>query len=185
VRGATMKGSRNGAIIAAIVSLAEALGMETTAEGVETLDELELVRVLGCSHIQGYIYEKPLSLEAATERLENGLRAIAQGPRSARASRQTTLRKAILEHGDQQYTGTIRNISSSGAMIEGLWSVPAGTVFSIRIAGGKPIKGTARWSDEGRMGVEFAQPYAMLADSNDNADGPRPAFEPGMLRKQG
>ncbi len=157
VRGATMKGSRNGAIIAAIVSLAEALGMETTAEGVETLDELELVRVLGCSHIQGYIYEKPLSLAAATERLENGLRAIAQGPRSARASRQTTLRKAILEHGDQQYTGTIRNISSSGAMIEGLWSVPSGTVFSIRIAGGRPIKGTTRWSEEGRMGVEFAQ----------------------------
>ncbi|MCB2059704.1 MAG: EAL domain-containing protein, partial [Novosphingobium sp.] len=55
VRGATMAGSRNGAIIASIVSLAEALGMETTAEGVETLDELDLVRMLGCSHIQGFI----------------------------------------------------------------------------------------------------------------------------------
>jgi EAL domain-containing protein (putative c-di-GMP-specific phosphodiesterase class I) len=33
VRGATQPGSRNGAIIASIVSLAEALGMETTAEG--------------------------------------------------------------------------------------------------------------------------------------------------------
>ena len=39
VRGACEKGSCNGAIIAAIVRLAEALGMETTAEGVETLDE--------------------------------------------------------------------------------------------------------------------------------------------------
>ena len=58
VRGATMPGSRNGAIIASIVSLAEALGMETTAEGVETLDELDLIRMLGCSHIQGHIYDK-------------------------------------------------------------------------------------------------------------------------------
>ena len=40
VRGATLAGSRNGAIISAIVSLAESLGMETTAEGVETLDEI-------------------------------------------------------------------------------------------------------------------------------------------------
>ena len=49
VRGATITGSENGAIIASIVSLAEALGMETTAEGVETLDELDPVRMLGCS----------------------------------------------------------------------------------------------------------------------------------------
>jgi diguanylate cyclase (GGDEF)-like protein len=42
VRGATQPGSINGAIIASIVSLAEALGMETTAEGVETFDELDL-----------------------------------------------------------------------------------------------------------------------------------------------
>jgi len=40
VRGATMSGSRNGAIIASIVSLAEALGMETTAEGVEESEQL-------------------------------------------------------------------------------------------------------------------------------------------------
>ncbi|MCX7677331.1 MAG: EAL domain-containing protein, partial [Alteraurantiacibacter sp.] len=65
VRGATVPGSRNGAIIASITSLAKALGMETTAEGVETLDELELVRSHGCSHVQGYIYERPLSREDA------------------------------------------------------------------------------------------------------------------------
>src|SRR3546814_11909226 len=40
VRGATEPGSRNGAIIAAIVALAEALEMETTAEGIASLDQL-------------------------------------------------------------------------------------------------------------------------------------------------
>src|SRR5690606_3156649 len=55
VRGATQPGSRNGAIIASITSLAQSLNMDTTAEGVETHDELDLVRMHGCSHVQGYI----------------------------------------------------------------------------------------------------------------------------------
>src|SRR3546814_1628771 len=46
VRGATEPGSRTGAIIAAIVALAEALEMETTAEGIESLDQLDLLRRL-------------------------------------------------------------------------------------------------------------------------------------------
>ncbi len=43
VRGAAQPGSRNIAIIRAIVTLAETLGMETTAEGVEAQDELLLI----------------------------------------------------------------------------------------------------------------------------------------------
>ena len=155
VSGATRKGSRNGAIIASIVSLAEALGMETTAEGVETLDELDLVRALGCSHVQGYIYEKPLTAQAASARLAAGLRAIASGPRSARASRQTMLRRVVLENGGQDYDATIRNISSTGAMVEGLWNVPAGTRFRVRLGGGLDVGATARWCRDDRMGVEF------------------------------
>jgi diguanylate cyclase (GGDEF)-like protein/PAS domain S-box-containing protein len=157
VRGATVPGSRNGAIIASIVSLAEALGMETTAEGVETLDELDLVRVLGCSHVQGYIYERPITFEAASAKLSESLVAVARGPRSARAPRQTMLRKVMLDHGSHVYYGTIRNISQSGAMIEGLWNVPAGTVFGVHLAEDYLMMATARWSKEDRMGVEFAQ----------------------------
>jgi diguanylate cyclase (GGDEF)-like protein/PAS domain S-box-containing protein len=160
VRGATLEGSRNGAIIAAIVSMAEALGMESTAEGVETVDELELVRMLGCSHIQGYIYDRPLSYEEATERLSTGTRAVARGPRSARPPRQTMLRKVVLEHGDQHYHGTVRNLSSRGAMIEGLWHVPVGTIFRLTFADGLVLTATTRWNEEDRTGVEFATPLA-------------------------
>ena len=156
VRGATMPGSRNGAIIASIVSLAEALGMETTAEGVETLDELDLIRMLGCSHIQGYIYDKPLTKASATARLQSGLIAIAQGPRAARQHRHTMLRKVVLEHSGEIYHGTIRNISATGAMIEGLWNVPKGTSFNVQMGDGHIIAATARWSHDDRMGVEFA-----------------------------
>ena len=161
VRGATINGSRNGAIIASIVSLAEALGMETTAEGVETLDELDLVRMLGCSHVQGYIYAKPLSHAAATEQLLVGMTAIAEGPRAARSIRHTMLRKVMLEHGGQQYHGTIRNISSTGAMVEGLWNVPPGTIFRIMLAEHGAVTATARWCQEDRMGVEFSAPLEL------------------------
>ena len=161
VRGATITGSRNGAIIASIVSLAEALGMETTAEGVETLDELDLVRMLGCSHVQGYIYAKPLTHAAATERLSAGMTAIAKGPRAARGTRHTMLRKVMLDHGGQHYHGTIRNISATGAMVEGLWNVPPGTIFRIVLAEGGVVTATARWCQEDRMGVEFSAPLEL------------------------
>ncbi len=63
VRGAASKTSRNSAIIRAIVTLAESLQMDTCAEGVETHDDLNLIRELGCSQIQGYIFGKPLPSE--------------------------------------------------------------------------------------------------------------------------
>jgi diguanylate cyclase (GGDEF)-like protein/PAS domain S-box-containing protein len=158
VRGATEPGSRNGAIIASITSLAKALGMETTAEGVETLDELELVRRHGCSHVQGFIYDRALDRDATHARLAAGLHAVAKGPRSARAARQTMLRKVVLDHQGNQYDGTIRNISTSGALIEGLWNVPVGTIFKVEIATNYFVTCTARWSVDERMGVEFANP---------------------------
>nr|WP_283773473.1 EAL domain-containing protein [Altererythrobacter sp. KTW20L] len=158
VRGATQPGSRNGAIIASITSLAKALGMETTAEGVETLDELDLVRRHGCSHVQGYIYERPLDKAATHARLASGLAAVARGPRSARAPRQTMLRKVILDHQGKLYDGTIRNISTSGALIEGLWNVPVGTVFKLQISQDFFVGCTTRWTLDDRMGVEFSNP---------------------------
>ncbi|GAA4776511.1 EAL domain-containing protein [Novosphingobium ginsenosidimutans] len=160
VRGATQAGSPNGAIISSIVSLAEALGMETTAEGVETFDELDLIRHLGCSHVQGYIYDKPLTFAEASARLASGLTAIPSGPRSARATRHTVLRKVTLVHGEQRYQATIRNLSATGALIEGLWNVPAGTIFQLEWGDGQVMTATARWSQQNRMGVEFATQLA-------------------------
>ncbi len=156
IRGITEEGSRNAAIIASITSLAHSLGMETTAEGVETMDELDLVRMHGCSHVQGFIYERPLTAEQATERLAAGLEAVARGPRCSRAPRQTMLRKVVLDHNGHLYNGTIRNISTTGAMIEGLWNVPVGTIFKVQIAQAHSVTCTTRWSEEDRMGVEFA-----------------------------
>lgn len=49
------------AIIRAVVALADSLGMSTTAEGAETELEVETIRSLGCSNIQGYFYGRPMA----------------------------------------------------------------------------------------------------------------------------
>lgn len=72
VRGAAIPGNGNAAIVRAIVSLADAFGMETVAEGAETHDELALIKNLGCSHVQGYVYSKPLAAEAAVALMGKG-----------------------------------------------------------------------------------------------------------------
>ena len=61
-----MLGDRDSvAIVRAILSLASALGMHTTAEGVETAELAQTLAALGCSYGQGYYYSRPLSPDAA------------------------------------------------------------------------------------------------------------------------
>ncbi|WP_313538496.1 EAL domain-containing protein [Sphingomonas sp.] len=53
------------AIIRAVVALADSLGMATTAEGVETEQEHEMVQALGCTRAQGYYFGRPLPVYEA------------------------------------------------------------------------------------------------------------------------
>jgi EAL domain-containing protein (putative c-di-GMP-specific phosphodiesterase class I) len=53
------------AIVRAILSLASALGMETTAEGIDTPELAAALRELGCCHGQGFHFSRALSAEAA------------------------------------------------------------------------------------------------------------------------
>ncbi len=46
------------AIVRSVVSLAESLGMTTTAEGVERQEQVEYLRLQGCSEVQGFLYSK-------------------------------------------------------------------------------------------------------------------------------
>ena len=186
VRGATLGSSRNGAIIASIVSLAEALGMETTAEGVEMLDELELMRELGCSHIQGYIYSRPVDAVSAGALLTGDLVMEARGPRSARATRSTMLRKVVIEHGGARYDVTIRNLSDTGVLLEGLWNVPLGLDLEVSLGGGLTVTGAVRWSQHGRIGMEFARRLTaeeMVAIKGNRAPSPEPVLDMADQRK--
>ena len=47
-------------LIEAVVSLARSLGLTTIAEGVETEEQLQALKALGCDIVQGYFFSKPL-----------------------------------------------------------------------------------------------------------------------------
>lgn len=53
------------AIVRAVLSLAQALGMRTTAEGIETNELAQTLAALGCSYGQGFLYARPLPADAA------------------------------------------------------------------------------------------------------------------------
>ena len=55
--------SRNSAIVAGIIALAQALDMHTVAEGVETEEQRSILKELGCSSFQGYLVAKPQPAE--------------------------------------------------------------------------------------------------------------------------
>ncbi len=74
------------------------------------------------------------------------------------------LRRVVLEHNGNFYNGTIRNISTTGAMIEGLWNVPVGTEFNVQISQDFMVTCATRWCEDDRMGVEFADPLQRDAD---------------------
>jgi diguanylate cyclase (GGDEF)-like protein len=65
VVGASKNVPESIAIVRAVVALAESLGMATTAEGVETEVEVEMVNRLGCTKIQGYFFGRPMPAEEA------------------------------------------------------------------------------------------------------------------------
>ena len=53
-------GQESLAIVKAITGLGESLGMVTTAEGVETLDQLNALSAEGCNEVQGYFFSRPV-----------------------------------------------------------------------------------------------------------------------------
>ncbi len=167
VRGATEEGNNNAAILSAIVSLADALNMETVAEGVEAKDELNLVTERGATLVQGYIFSRPMPNDEFLESLEQRkLKYEPRGPAKYRADRKAVFRRIALIHDDSRYRVVMRNLSKTGAMIEGLLDVPRGTEVVLDLGGGQLVVATVRRSRGSIQGVEFETPLI-----SDGADG--------------
>ncbi len=165
VRGATEPGSRNVAIISAIVALAEALDMETTAEGIESMDQLELIRSLNVSHIQGYCYSKPVSHDKLCAHFSNGDWQIEpSGPPRQRGERLSMFKKVSAIHDNHSYSVVIKNLSVSGALIDGILDVPVGTKFVIDFGEGQLALSTVRRSQGQQQGIEFDE--RLVSDGN-------------------
>jgi len=65
------------ALVRSIIDIARSLGVETVAEGVETMQHASLLRELGCDLLQGYAFSRPLSFKDFTEAARVGWRKAA------------------------------------------------------------------------------------------------------------
>ena len=59
-------------IVRAVAALAKGLGMSTTAEGVETAEQLDSIRAEGCTEMQGFLFSRPLPAGEVAKLLVNG-----------------------------------------------------------------------------------------------------------------
>lgn len=163
VQGCTESGDTNPAIISAVVALAKALGMQTVAEGVEAMDELALVKERGADLIQGYIYSSPLTQDQILTKFAGGDWIFkADGPPRYRAGRMTLYRKAGLIHEDHYYDVMLRNLSKTGARIEGLGSVPVGTEVVLDLGAGQLAVSKVIHTTDRSQGLQFET--ALISD---------------------
>jgi diguanylate cyclase (GGDEF)-like protein len=159
VRGAAKSGSRNAAIIRAIVTLAESLSMDTTAEGAETHDELTMIRELGCSHIQGYIFGRPMVPEEAGRLAADNKAVTADGFQFNRPPRQGLLKVANLQFNGMSMPVRVRNISTGGALLECDRMLPAESKVQLDLPGCGNLGAEVRWSEAKRMGLQFEDEF--------------------------
>ncbi|EEW23928.1 putative bifunctional diguanylate cyclase/phosphodiesterase [Rhodobacter ferrooxidans] len=74
-------------MVSAILSLAEQLGLETLAEGVETPGEHAMLAQLGCGHVQGFGIARPMAFEATADWIAQHRTKVATTPRIGHRAR--------------------------------------------------------------------------------------------------
>jgi diguanylate cyclase (GGDEF)-like protein/PAS domain S-box-containing protein len=158
VTGASDLAGRNASLIRAMVGLASDLKMQTTAEGVETAEELQLVRDLGCSLVQGYIFGRPMPPEDARELAAKGAATLpaALPPREARMR---IIRAALLHYQGQVKGARLRNISGGGALVECREELPVGAQIKLDFAAGGMIDAEVRWTKGTQFGCQFKEKF--------------------------
>ena len=70
-------------ILAELMKMAFAIGVDTICEGVETEEQLQFLREIGCSKIQGFYYGKPTPLEQILEQIKSGKILEVENPNEA------------------------------------------------------------------------------------------------------
>ena len=70
-------------IMSELVKMAAGLGIKTVAEGVETREQAEFLKEIGCTKLQGYYFCKPIPLEEIYNRYKNGSRIGFENPEEA------------------------------------------------------------------------------------------------------
>jgi diguanylate cyclase (GGDEF)-like protein len=182
VSGASDPQSRNAALIRAMVGLASDLNMQTTAEGVETREELALVRSLGCSLVQGYLFAKPMPDDEARALAGKGTAALPEQlpPREPRIR---IIRAALLHYQGQVVGARLRNISSGGALVECREQLSDGTLIQLDLGVGSLIDAEVRWSKGTQFGCQFKESFnlRLLQQAPKASPNPSTVMTPNYL----
>lgn len=150
--------ARELSLIKAIVALAGALEMDTIATGIDTPELMRAIANCGVSSVQGAIYAEPVDSETVETELIGGSWTIPPNEnRTRRARRRTVFRKIQVIHDDYSYEVTLRNLSRTGALIEGLADVPRGTQFVVDLGGGQLAVATVIRTNGDIQGLQFEQ----------------------------
>ncbi len=186
--------SRELGLVRAIVALAGALQMDTIANGIESAALVTALTDCGVRYLEGPIFSEPVNHDVVEQEMADGSWKILPGiDRTNRARRRTVFRKIQVFHDDCAYEVTLRNLSKTGALIEGLVDVPRGTQFVVDLGGGQLAVATVTRSNGDVQGLEFEQsliedgsgglctrnrvsPYALAA-----AGAPLAALAPGSF----
>ena len=156
VDSCTQKDHNSIKIIAAVIGLADALGMETTVEGVEAFDQLELVCSKGAKYIQGWLYSKALPVDDLMDRMQSGdFKIPPNGPDRYRPERRSVFRRIGVIHEDHRYEAIVRDLSTVGARIEGLLGVAQGEELVLDLGKGQLVVATVVRTGDTDFGVEF------------------------------
>lgn len=150
--------SRELGLVRAIVALAGALQMDTIANGIESAPLLAVLSDCGVRYLQGPIFSEPVDQDVLEQEIADGSWKIDPGAeRTRRARRRTVFRKIQIFHDDYAYEVTLRNLSRTGALIQGLANVPKGTQFVVDLGGGQLAVATVTRSSGDTQGLEFEQ----------------------------
>ncbi len=155
---ASDKDGRELGLVKAIVALAGALEMNTVANGIESMELHRVLGECGISYLQGPIYSDPITIDAVFDALTDEAWNIEpDSDRTKRARRRTVFRKIQVIHDDHSYEVTLRNLSKTGALIQGLADVPKGTQFVVDLGGGQLAVTTVIRTSADTQGLEFEQ----------------------------
>ena len=159
IRGLVEGNGEDSAIVKAVAGLAQDLRMQSVADGAAAHDELDILRKLGVTLVQGPIFSEPMPLDRAAQAISDGTWTIEpKGPQRYRDDRRTVLRKVGLIHEDYRYEVRMKNLSRSGCLIEGLVNVPVDTQFVVDFGNGQIAVATVVRSAGSQQGLEFELP---------------------------
>jgi len=126
---------------------------------VEAFDQLKVVVSRGAKYIQGWIYSKALRVSEIDDKIANqDFKIEPEGPEVYRADRRSVFRRIGVIHDDHRYEAVMRDLSKTGAKIEGLIGVPEGTGLVLDLGSGQLAVCMVTRAQDAQIAVEFETP---------------------------